>query len=110
MSDLISPLTILIISIIKKNKSTLPAIDESLDITVSNYATITGKRLFIIPNIMTRTHRKLAADTERKYDLELGYEYKDIDSVEIEIPAGYETESMPADVTVKASLVNTIAR
>ncbi|MEI9910652.1 MAG: DUF3857 domain-containing protein [Bacteroidota bacterium] len=86
----------------KENKTALPAIDESLDITVSNYATITGKRLFIIPNIMTRSHRKLSADTSRKYDLELGFEYRDVDSVEIELPKGYEPEAVPQDVSINS--------
>jgi transglutaminase-like putative cysteine protease len=86
----------------KENKSTLPTIDESLDITVINYATITGKRLFIVPNVMTRTKRKLSADAERKYDIQLGYEFKDIDTVEIEIPKGYETEAMPQDVSISS--------
>jgi Domain of Unknown Function with PDB structure (DUF3857)/Transglutaminase-like superfamily len=85
-----------------ETKSALPAVDELLDITVSNYATITGKRLFILPNIMTRTHRKLASDSTRKYDLELGSGYKDVDSVEITLPEGYATESMPQDITVKS--------
>jgi transglutaminase-like putative cysteine protease len=85
-----------------ENKSSMPTIDESLDIMVSNYATITGKRLFIVPNVMTRTKRKLAADVERKYEIQLGYEYKDIDSVEIEIPKGYEPESIPSDVKVES--------
>lgn len=84
----------------KENKTALPVVEESLDIVVSNYATLTGKRLFIIPNIMTRTHRKLQADVERKYDLELGYEYRDIDSVEISLPEGYAGESMPQDVSI----------
>ena len=86
----------------KETRSSLPAVEESLDIIVSNYATITGKRLFIIPNVMTRTHRKLSADEERKYDLELGFEYKDIDTVEINLPAGYITESMPQDVLLSS--------
>jgi Domain of Unknown Function with PDB structure (DUF3857) len=85
-----------------QNKSSLPAIDESLDITVSNYATITGKRIFIVPDVMTRIPSKLAADTARKYDLELGYEYKDVDSVEIELPKGYEPEAMPQDVSINS--------
>ncbi len=84
----------------KENKTSMPVVEETLDILVSNYATITGKRLFITPNIMTRTHRKLQADEERKFDLELGMEYNDIDSVEINIPAGYSAESMPQDVSV----------
>lgn len=86
----------------KETKSSLPAVEESLDIVVSNYASITGKRLFIIPNVMTRTHRKLSADEERKYDLELGFEYKDVDTVEINLPAGYTAESMPQDISVNS--------
>ncbi|MEO6612998.1 MAG: DUF3857 domain-containing protein [Chitinophagaceae bacterium] len=81
-------------------KSSLPQIEESLDITVKNYATITGKRLFIIPNIMSRANRKLPVDTERKYDLELKQEFQDIDTMEIELPAGYETEAVPKDVSL----------
>lgn len=84
----------------KENKTSMPAVEETLDITVSNYATITGKRLFILPNVMTRTHRKLQPDEDRKFDLELRYEYNDVDSVEITIPAGYTAESMPQDVTL----------
>ncbi len=86
----------------KENKSWLPTIDESLDITVSNYATITGKRLFIVPNIMTRTRRKLPADAERKHDLDLGFEFKDIDTVEIELPAGYIPEAIPSDAKIES--------
>ncbi len=84
----------------KETRSSLPVVEERLDIVVSNYSTITGKRLFIMPNIMTRTHRKLSADEERKYDLELGFEYKDVDTVEINLPAGFTAESMPQDVSV----------
>ncbi len=84
----------------KENKSALPTIDESLDIIVSNYATITGKRLFVLPNVMTRSHRKLSADSARKYALELGYEYKTVDSVEIELPAGFGLEAIPQDVSL----------
>lgn len=86
----------------KEQKNSLPAINETLDITVSNYATITGKRLFIVPNVMTRTWRKLNLDSTRKYDIELGFEYKDVDSVEIELPKGYEPEAMPKDVTINS--------
>jgi Domain of Unknown Function with PDB structure (DUF3857)/Transglutaminase-like superfamily len=86
----------------KETKSALPAVDESLDIEVRNYATITGKRLFIMPNVMTRSHRKLAADSTRKYDIEFKYEYHDIDSVEINLPAGYTAESIPKDVSINS--------
>lgn len=86
----------------KEQKSSLPVISETLDITVSNYATITGKRLFILPNVMTRSGSKLSTDSTRKYDIQLNFEYKDIDSVEIDLPDGYTPESMPKDVSIKS--------
>ncbi len=85
-----------------EQKSSKPIVDESLDIVVSNYATITGKRLFILPNIMTRDGKRLTVDENRKYDIELGMEYKDIDTVEIQIPSGYEPEAVPKDVTIES--------
>ncbi len=84
----------------KEEKSAHPVIHESLDIYASNYATVTGRRLFIIPNVMGRTHRKISAEEERKYDVVLENEYTDIDSVEIEIPPGYTVESMPQPVSI----------
>ncbi|MGC4039206.1 MAG: DUF3857 domain-containing protein [Chitinophagaceae bacterium] len=84
----------------KENKATLPSVNENLDISVSNYATITGKRLFIVPNVMTRSHRRLKDDDDRKYDVVLKFEYTDIDSVEIELPEGYELESKPQDASI----------
>jgi hypothetical protein len=86
----------------KENKGKLPSIEESLVVSVDHYATISGKRLFIVPNIMTRSYRKLKADEERKYEIELGMEYTDTDKIEIEIPAGYKPESVPQDALVES--------
>lgn len=83
----------------KEKKSAKPEIEESLDIMVSNYATVTGKRLFIQPNVMTRNHRKLPVDSARKYDIDISVEYKDVDTVEITLPGGYTAESVPKDVS-----------
>lgn len=84
----------------KEKMDALPFIEETLDIGVRNYATITGKRLFIVPNVMTRTFRRLTPNENRKFDLELGFEYIDIDTVEISIPPGYTAESLPQDIKV----------
>lgn len=82
----------------KELKRPLPVIAETLDVVADNYATVSGKRFFLVPNIFTRTHRKLKAAGERRYDLVLGFEFRDIDSAEITIPAGYIPESIPQDV------------
>jgi hypothetical protein len=86
----------------KEEKKALPAIDELLNITVSNYAAITGKRLFIVPNVMNRNNRKLSIDEERKSDIVFNLAHHELDSVEITLPPGYTTESIPADVSVSS--------
>lgn len=84
----------------KETRAVLPVVEEQLDIAVANYATITGKRLFIVPNIMTRTGRKLAVDSTRQFDIVIGMAYQDIDTVEISIPPGFTPEAMPKDMSL----------
>jgi hypothetical protein len=86
----------------KEEKNPLPVVAETLDLVASNYSTVSGKRFFVIPNIITRTHRKLKADENRKNDLLLSFEFKDIDTTEIKIPAGYTVETIPQDVKVES--------
>ena len=86
----------------KETKGMLPSIEENLSVTVDHYATISGKRLFIEPNVMTRSHRKLKTVEERKFDIDLDLEYTDVDRIEIEIPVGYKSESIPQDAVIES--------
>jgi Domain of Unknown Function with PDB structure (DUF3857)/Transglutaminase-like superfamily len=87
----------------KEQKNHLPpSVDESLELTASNYAQVSGRRLFINPNILNRSDEKLKKLDERKYNVELREEYRDIDSVEIRIPAGYQPEAVPGDMMIKS--------
>lgn len=86
----------------KEEKKPIPQIKESLDIVANNYASVTGKRFFVAPNILTRTHRKLKEEENRKFDLVLGFEFKDVDTVQIKIPAGYVPESVPSDMKLES--------
>jgi hypothetical protein len=86
----------------EEQKNALPSVNETLDITVLNYANITGKRLFIVPNVMTRNNRKLSMDEERKYDLVFNIDYRDVDSVEITLPEGFAPELIPQDVSISS--------
>ena len=86
----------------KEDKKLIPEIEETLSVTADHYATISGKRLFIEPNIMNKSGRKLKSGEERKYDIELDIEYYDTDKIEIEIPAGYKPESIPQDAVVES--------
>ena len=84
----------------KEEKIANPVINETLDISVSHYASLTGKRLFVTPNIMTRSAQKLSADSLRRYPIELGIAFSNTDSVQIDLLPGYEPESLPADINL----------
>lgn len=85
----------------QENKAVVPHIMEDLDIAVNNYATITGKRLFILPNLLNRNGTQLSPDEKRKYDIDLVYPYRDVDSIEVDLPTGYSVEAMPQEVKLK---------
>lgn len=84
-----------------EDKKRIPTIVETLEITAPGYAQVSGKRLFILPNIVNRIGTKLKMDEERKYPIEFTAGYRDIDSVEIKIPAGYKPESVPEDLKLE---------
>jgi hypothetical protein len=90
----------------KPQKSNLPAIDERLDLNISHYASVTGKRIFVNPNVMSRINTKVKPVTERKYAIEFGYEYRDVDTAFLKLPVGYKIEAMPADVNVSTAFGN----
>jgi hypothetical protein len=85
----------------KEHKGIIPSVDEYLQIKLNNYAIITGKRFFITPDIFGGATEKLPTDTARHNDYIVRDSYRDIDSVEIKIPAGYKTESIPKDISLQ---------
>ena len=78
--------------------NTVPVITEKVQLVSKNYAAITGKRLFIAPNVLTGSTRKLSDDEQRKEAIIYPYGFKITDSVSIRIPQGYTVESMPKSV------------
>lgn len=92
--------------IYKQNKTTLPSIDETLNVTAPNYATITGKRIFLVPNVLNRTGLLLLADSSRTSDYIFDNAYRDQDEVEITVPAGYSIESSPKNVALQTAFAS----
>jgi hypothetical protein len=92
----------------KYNETTgrLPELKEELNISAPNYATISGKRLFIVPNILNRNGKLLEEESGRKVDYVFHSAYSDVDDYEIEIPEGYQVESLPQDIMIKSVLGN----
>lgn len=86
----------------KQLKTSLPAVEEHLEIAAHNYATVTGKRMFLEPNLLTKTGRRLSPDSTRRSDIYLNDAYRDVDTVKITIPEGYAPEAMPQPVALQS--------
>ncbi|RZL00846.1 MAG: hypothetical protein EOO89_30340, partial [Pedobacter sp.] len=67
----------------KEQKGKIPAINEYLKITAPHYASVSGKRLFIVPNIFNRDGAKLSTDEPRKFDIRFDFPYRDVDTIHI---------------------------
>jgi hypothetical protein len=84
----------------EERKGPLPEVTEDLHVLSPGYAAVSGKRLFIAPDVFDRSGTRLPADSVRKYDYIADEAYTDIDSVQIAVPTGYQTESIPKDVVI----------
>ncbi|RYZ20790.1 MAG: DUF3857 domain-containing protein [Chitinophagaceae bacterium] len=83
----------------------LPELQEQLELFVSNYATVSGKRLFITPNFANKAQTQLTDDT-RTLPICLRDYYSDIDSVELTVPEGYTVETLPRPVQLRTPYGN----
>jgi hypothetical protein len=90
----------------KETQDRIPFIDEHLHVTSNGYAVVSGKRLFVEPNLFDKSQIKLSRDEVRKYDIEYPYAFKEIDTISIVVPSGYVLESTPADVLINNKFGN----
>lgn len=88
----------------KEAMEKLPSIEETVSFTAKDYASASGKRLFINPNVLSVSATKIKNAENRKFDFDLRYAFTDYDTVRIDVPKGYHPESIPANVAVKMPL------
>lgn len=83
-----------------QQKGLLPRVDEALHVRATAYATVTGKRLILNPNILRGSSERLVPDSSRKYDFLVNRSYIHVDSIMIDVPAGFRLESVPREVSI----------
>jgi hypothetical protein len=83
-----------------QQKGTIPVVTEYLHVVSPNYASVSGKRLFVNPDLFDRSNYRLPADSVRHYDFVDKEAFTDIDSITLKIPSGYLPESIPTDVAI----------
>lgn len=83
----------------EETDSRMPEIQENISLNADAYAHVSGKRLFIIPNILAHSVTKLDSSEKRNYDIVYHYSFMHADTVNIILPEGYSVESIPKNIT-----------
>jgi len=84
---------------VKEDKSPLPCINMNYAWSTPQYGNKTGNRLFIPVNPLRSTYEGLKT-SRRKHDMKISMGFKDIDSICIRIPEGYEVEALPPSINL----------
>mgnify|MGYP001767212297 CR=1 FL=1 len=81
---------------------TIPAICEEFDISIKGYAPVMSDRIILPLNLMNRTPKLAAPNTERKSEVLLRREQVTIDTVVYKLPAGYSISSTFSPVSIES--------
>jgi hypothetical protein len=82
-------------------KSENPILEERLDIDLPYYANFSGNRIFVVPNLFSKSNTKIPIELSRKEPYYFEYGYSIHDSIFINIPEGYKIESSPKTLSIE---------
>ncbi len=78
-------------------------INLNINLSLPNYVSLSGNRIFFNPNLMDR-RTSVPEDVEKRLSpVRFSYPYWDVDSVTYTIPKGYKVEAFPDDVDLSSS-------
>ena len=87
---------------IKGKKEKLPSALVKLDLTLNRYASVSGKRLFITPNLMNKTSFIPTKVLDRKTEVVRLSNYLDLDTVMLNFPENLYPEFLPEPVKLSS--------
>ncbi|HEX7015266.1 MAG TPA: DUF3857 domain-containing transglutaminase family protein [Cyclobacteriaceae bacterium] len=82
----------------QEHKDKLPEAVVSLNLELNRLASASGKRLFLIPNLMNRSGYLPQSISDRKTDLVIDHGFVHIDTIEYEMPEVLYPEFLPKPV------------
>jgi hypothetical protein len=85
-----------------KHGDKIPSAKVDLDLTLKRFATMSGKRLFLTPNLMNRSTFIPEKVDERKTNVFRRMGYTDIDSIRYRMPEGIYPEFLPEPTRIKS--------
>lgn len=87
---------------IKEVRDKIPLAIVNLDLTLNRYASVSGKRLFVTPNLMNRRSHVPEKIAERKTEVVTKSNFVDQDTVVLSIPENLYPEFLPQAVKISS--------
>jgi hypothetical protein len=85
-----------------EKKDKIPSAIINLDLTLNRYASVSGKRLFVSPNLMNRISNVPPKMPERKTDVVLRTNALDLDTIKFSLPENLYPEFLPEPVKINS--------
>jgi transglutaminase-like putative cysteine protease len=83
---------------VKNNKAKIPSAEVETDLVLNRFASVSGKRIFLTPNLMNRSTYIPEKLESRKTNVVLRTPYMDIDTIRYQIPEEIYPEFLPEPV------------
>jgi hypothetical protein len=87
-----------------EEKARIPAVRETLSLSLRKWATTSGSRLFLPLNLLSVSAPLAASGRARVTELRLGadWDFTETDTLTVQLPPGYRPEFMPPPVQIEA--------
>lgn len=86
----------------QQDKQPVPTTEEQLRLSVAGYASVSGKRWFMNPNVLNQWAEVPPTRTNRQTPIEVPHAYVDTDSIEIILPENLHPEYAPEPTVIES--------
>ncbi|AYB30585.1 DUF3857 domain-containing transglutaminase family protein [Chryseolinea soli] len=86
----------------ENHKSKIPSAQVAVDLTLKRFATLSGKRVFVTPNLMNRSSYVPEKVESRKTKVLLNMGFTDFDTIRYHLPEGIYPEFIPKPILLKS--------
>lgn len=84
----------------------IPSIEQEMAMEIPDFASVSGTRLFLSPNLMNRWESSPRRVSNRQTDVVLKSAYQDYDSISYSIPENYHLEYLPEGINIETDFGN----